>query len=202
MGIFSPGLEGRVVFFFDVFPPFFWFMLYSDLIIILLLLKGLLMDDNFDVKKSLEEITKQYDIQIEQIKMGRDIAKTILSSVSIIVSFVGSLTTLKESYITQAHLHNWLLVFSGLLFASLIIICVRLLLPVRLFGPIESSKKVYEEYVLGKNERETLLIIFSGYLNSIEKNEPKIKKRTLLIWIAGTLMILIVFCMILLLIIG
>jgi uncharacterized membrane protein len=159
------------------------------------------MDDNIDIKVSLDEAKACHLRQSRQIEITRDIAKTILGSVTIFVSVVGSLTSIRGTSPSNTSFYNWVVGIAAFLFVVMIVFCMRLLLPEKFIGPVDSQAKVYEEAFFDKDERTVLLKMFSGYLNAVQLNDPIIAKRNRDTVLMGGLMIGIVVCMILLILI-
>jgi len=159
------------------------------------------MDDNMDIKVSLDEAKACFLRQSKQIEMTRDIAKTIIGAVTIFVSIVGSLTSIRGTSPSNTSLYNWVVIIAAILFIAMIGFCMKLLLPEKFFGPIDSKTKVYEDAFFDKDERTVLLKIFSGYLNAVQLNDPAIRNRNRYSVIVAGLMIGIVICMILLILI-
>jgi hypothetical protein len=159
------------------------------------------MDANADIKISLDEAKETFLRQANRINISRDISKTILGSVSLIVSIVGSLTAIRGTSPNNLIAYNWVVVVSAFLFVLLIGFCIRLLLPENFMGPVDSNVKVYEDAFFDKDERTALLKLFSSYINVVQLNEPVIKRRNSETKFMGGLMIGIVICMILLILI-
>ena len=150
----------------------------------------------FSITTAVEDVKNTFMRQVDRVEMGREIAKTFLGSVSVIVSVLGAFTAYRDATIQNTLFHNLLFILTGILFIVLIIVCIKLLLPAKFLGPVNATIECYQKEILGKNEKDTLLKYLSSYLNVIEINEKVIKDRNVSATIAGVLMIFIVACMV------
>ncbi|MBA3075769.1 MAG: hypothetical protein FP831_19410 [Anaerolineae bacterium] len=156
---------------------------------------GNTIDQNFSYRAALEDIKATYHRQSERFLISRDIAKTILTSASVIVSVFGAFSSFREIISQPSLLKLSMIIAAGVFFALLVLTCVSLLFPSSFMGPIKASQETYEKEVFDKNEKDTILIFFSAYLNAVNKNEPKIRTRNKWVWTAGILLILVVVCL-------
>lgn len=152
-------------------------------------------DKNYSFRAALDDIKTTFARQSERILISREIAKTILTSASVIVSVLGAFASFRESDALPSSWQLVMLISASILFALLVLTCVYLLLPAPFLGPIKATKETYENEVFDKTEKDTLLILFSAYLNVVQLNEPIIKARNKWTWISGVLLILIVICL-------
>lgn len=154
------------------------------------------MEENIDLKLSIDELRGLFNRQYSIISITRDIAKTILGSTSVIVSIVITLTTIRQTSLENIEIYNIVALIAGVLFILLIGITVYLLMPSPLLGPIKPSAAVLENFYVDKPSRAVMLQLISAYLNIIGVNEKTIKKRNIETWVMGVLMMLIILCMI------
>jgi ABC-type nickel/cobalt efflux system permease component RcnA len=154
-------------------------------------------DENFSYRASLEDIKANYLRQSDRMMMSRDIAKTILTSATVIVSVLGAFTAYRNETVSFSPFQLIFIITAALLFTVLVLICVYLLLPAPFMGPIKADQETYETQVFGKNEQDTLLILFSAYLNVVNLNARTIETRNTWTKIAGVLLVLLVGCLML-----
>ncbi len=154
-----------------------------------------LVDDLFSIRTAVEDVKAAFERQLERVQTGREIGKTILSSVSVIISILGASSVLVESAPNSPTSRSVLLIIAGIAFVSLICVCVALLLPSKFMAPIESTVEVYEAEIIGKSERDVMLKMLSSYINVVDINEKSLKNRLFLTRLAGVLMVIVVICM-------
>jgi hypothetical protein len=153
-------------------------------------------DDLFSIRAAVEDVKAAYARQGEQVQTGREIGKTILSSVSIIISILGASNILQQTADSSSTIRPIFLIIAGASFVGLICFCLLLLLPNKFYGPIDSTAEVYEIEIIGKCERDVLLKLLSSYIHVVNLNECSLKRRLFYTWAAGALMIIVVICMI------
>ena len=153
-------------------------------------------DDLFSIRAAVEDVKAAFARQGEQVQTGREIGKTILSSVSIIISILGASNILQQTADPSSSFQPVLLIVAGLSFVGLICFCLLLLLPNKFYGPIDSTASVYEVEIIGKGERDVLLKLLSSYIHVVTLNDCSLKRRLFYTWAAGALMIIVVVCMI------
>ena len=153
-------------------------------------------DDLFSIRAAVEDVKSAFARQGEQVQTGREIGKTILSSVSIIISVLGASNLLQQTTDPISGFKSVLLIIAGASFVGLICFCLLLLLPNKFYGPIDSTAAVYESEIIGKGERDVLLKLLASYIHVVSLNDCSLKFRLFYTWAAGALMMLVVVCMI------
>ncbi len=134
------------------------------------------MQDNADVKAMLAEVQNKLDRQNESAAVLKNHAQTILSAISIIVTFFAALSTTRvppQNALLFLHLEEVI----GGVYVLMIGACIYALLPYAVEGPIRADLATYQAAFLGKDEREVTKALIVQYLEAIRLNEARIKTR-------------------------
>jgi hypothetical protein len=134
------------------------------------------MEGNFDVKAMLDEAQKQFERQYKSAEVLKTHAQTILSAVSVIVTFFATLST------TRVPPQNALLFLRleeliGALYILIVLVCIYALWPYSKESPIYADLETYQKALQGKDEREATKAMVVQYLEAMKMNWPRIQRR-------------------------
>jgi len=138
---------------------------------------------------SIEEARSQLNRQFESVDALREIARTLLSSASLVFAFLGVFqlvfTPSKPPYTVW---HGFVLSAIVALYVSLVVICVVVVSPAGMNGPIEPTWETLYSAFVSRSGVELLRMQLSAYLNAIALNDKTISRRQRLTVIAGALL--------------
>ena len=152
---------------------------------------------NYDLETALDETKSYLDEQYKSIDTIKSSVRDLMSSAGLIIALLSLL---------QINIHDLdflnpsskeLLVLSSIIFyIILIIIGVFLLMPIKMFTPMEISKITFQKLFYNKEPKKILENRIENYLNIVEQNRRILKKASFLSKISSIIYILIILLLV------
>jgi hypothetical protein len=155
-----------------------------------------ILNEKFGLEVAIEEMQAAFERQLSSVDAIKATARTMFGAASLIVSLFGALQLTNVQLVANlVGLYNITLIITGILYLGLVTLCILVLSPIDLKGPIKEDWGELYKHFTGKSEVEILRSRLIAYIGAIEDNqEPIRRRRRLAIW-AGIILAIIVIMM-------
>lgn len=151
-------------------------------------------ENKLGLELSLEEMKHYHDEVFNGLAEIKKTTRYIFSAASIIIALIAVLQIFTVKVLPDYQtLYNNLIVASMILYGLLIAGSVFLLLPVKVKGVFPADLKTLKERLIDvDNDLTVYRQLINDYIDAIEQNEPKVRKRYWLTVVVGALLPIIV----------
>jgi TRAP-type C4-dicarboxylate transport system permease large subunit len=148
------------------------------------------MEQKLGYEIAIEEMKYLIDEQSKTVDLAKATARQILSAASLIVALVAVLPILGSPInASNSRLYCCLIIAAGVLFITLIILCVLVLAMRRFAGPFLADwNEIWKTLVNQESELDILKMRLSSYLNVLRLNKSAVKQKTQFANIAAALL--------------
>jgi hypothetical protein len=150
--------------------------------------------ENLDLKTMLEEMKAQLERTYTGMDTNKATANALLQGASMIVAFIGLLTG--NNQLQKLHILNIPSEAVLVMYAVLVVLCVAVIRPIKMYGPVKPNWITLDDAFTGKSEKDILEKQLSGYLNVIGKNEEIVKRYSVMVTVASILLGMIVISLV------
>lgn len=148
---------------------------------------------------SIEEMQRSLKSQFEGIDAIKSTARTVFGASSLIVSLLAALQLAIPRIIPNLLAAYQIgVVLALILYAFQVTICIYVLLPISVSGPVQADWDVLYNAFSGDSKVEVMRMRLSAYLNAIELNEPKIQELKKITTVASVILPIIVVILLIL----
>lgn len=157
------------------------------------------MSKYIGMQAALDEVEKAYTNQLSSMDAIKSTTRSILSSASLIVSLISTL-----QLFTSKVAPEWLIWYRAgvgliaFLYIILILLCIIVLVPTNMFGPVSLNWKVLVETFDKKKEKDVIDMRVSALINAIDLNRPNVRRASRLTLVTCIILPIIVITLILL----
>ena len=151
--------------------------------------RTIMVDNTFGIQVCIEEMQKTLERVLASMDTIKNTARSTLSSASIILALVSALQILSPRI--QA---PWVPVYGiglaiiAIAYVILVALCVYVLAPVSMIGPVSPEWSALKEAFTDKDQQEIMLLRLGGLINAIDQNKPIVKHYSRLSIIASALL--------------